>query len=74
MQIIYVSYQFLLINPKLFNESLEHLQELGVEVSPDNTLEENTKLIVVNLDVLALSPTRDGLPIGWNDVGLERID
>jgi hypothetical protein len=73
---------FRLIDEKLFMQALLDLAsqdfanlegpaDINSNPYPDNTLGENIGLVVCNLDVLALSRHT---VIGWEQVGLERIN
>ena len=72
---ITVALQFNVIDKGLLDRALSVLDDSEVfgegEDSSQNELDEQVDLIVSHLDVIGLAY---GHPIGWNDLGLERIN
>ena len=73
--VVGIKLRFRVIDRKLFNEALVDLEEsLWVVGATKGTLEEKVVTLVTHLDVLAVYHTRQEKPLGWNAVGLERIN
>jgi hypothetical protein len=71
--VVDINFRFRVIDQEQLQESLEHLEEQGFHAATKGTFAQKVESVVCNLDVLALSPSGEQQPLGWNDVGLERI-
>ncbi len=67
----HVNLQFHLVDQRLFIEALEELESQDGIAYSGESIDEEISRIVTNLDVLALVRNK---PLGWLDVGLERIN